>query len=280
MKKAKYLQVFNYLLEFSKIRSNPVRDIEISESQYPERLWFSNIPQNSCIDLITNADFNEESDFWIKITKPVEPIRPSFPKLSNNLEPWIIKESLDDENSIPKLQSSIIKNGKTFKLIDNANIEKEFQAYLDKQWLQDLFEYQALVKIYEEKLIEYKAVDDVYKQFFRILNKAQQFGEEFELVIGVGLLFFQENNTSPLLRRHMFTSKVEISFEMTAKNSTIKVTPSLESDIQIETDAIIDLFQQFDSNNINNAEELTHEFLKNKEINDYIFDKSFECNFF
>jgi len=34
MNKDKYLQIFNYLLEFSKFRSKPVRDIESSDTQY------------------------------------------------------------------------------------------------------------------------------------------------------------------------------------------------------------------------------------------------------
>lgn len=53
MKKDKYLQIFNYLLEFSKLRSNPVRDIESSETQYPETLWLADIPQHDIFDCIT-----------------------------------------------------------------------------------------------------------------------------------------------------------------------------------------------------------------------------------
>ena len=52
MKKEKYLQIFNYLLEFSKLRSKPVRDIENSES-YPEIVWFNDIPQYEIFDCVT-----------------------------------------------------------------------------------------------------------------------------------------------------------------------------------------------------------------------------------
>lgn len=44
MKKDKYLQIFNYLLEISKLRS-PVRDFERSDTQYPDKIYFSDIPQ-------------------------------------------------------------------------------------------------------------------------------------------------------------------------------------------------------------------------------------------
>ena len=46
MKKDKYLQIFNYLKEFSKLRSNPVRDIDAQETQYPEKFWLNDIPEN------------------------------------------------------------------------------------------------------------------------------------------------------------------------------------------------------------------------------------------
>ncbi|MEW6609419.1 MAG: hypothetical protein AB1414_18570, partial [bacterium] len=52
MKKEKYLQIFNYLLEFSKLRCNPVRNIESSETQYPNIIWFADIPQNELFDCI------------------------------------------------------------------------------------------------------------------------------------------------------------------------------------------------------------------------------------
>ena len=44
MKKEKYLQIFNYLKEFAKLRSRPVRDIESADTQYPEILWINDIP--------------------------------------------------------------------------------------------------------------------------------------------------------------------------------------------------------------------------------------------
>ena len=53
MKKDKYLQIFNYLLEFSKLRSNPVRDIDSSESQYPDKIWFADIPEYDLFESIT-----------------------------------------------------------------------------------------------------------------------------------------------------------------------------------------------------------------------------------
>src|SRR3989304_8463070 len=108
MKKNKYLQIFNYLLEFSKLRSNPVRDIENSETQYPEILWLADIPQCAIFDCITFPNYNQDADYWLKISKPKdEPQPPTFPKLSDALTDWIVEGSLTDENGMPALKEKI-----------------------------------------------------------------------------------------------------------------------------------------------------------------------------
>lgn len=115
MKKDKYLQIFNYLLEFSKLRSNPVRDMESSDNQYPDKVWFADIPQYEIFDCITFPTYNEDADYWLKVTKPKdEPQKPTFRKLGETLDDWIVKDSLTDENGTPTLKESIVKNGKNY----------------------------------------------------------------------------------------------------------------------------------------------------------------------
>ncbi|GCD77374.1 disulfide isomerase [Thermaurantimonas aggregans] len=273
MKKEKYLHLFNYLIEFSKLRSNPVRDIESSETQYPDKIWFADIPQYEIFDCITFPNYNQDADYWLKITKPKdEPIPPTFPKLSETLSEWIVKESLTDENGTPILRNSIIKNGKTISLADKPEIEAEFQSYLNNKWIDDLELYKKQLETYKVKLAEYEKQSKTYKHLFSIYNKAQRFGEEYELIVGVGLLHFQEDANSPLICRHILTSKAEITFEFSAKESFVKVSPSVENEIQIETDAILDLDKQFDSEVIIDAEKKVAEFLKEKNITDNPFD--------
>ena len=274
MKKEKYLQIFNYLLEFSKLRSNRVRDIENSETLYPNIIWFADIPNNPLFDCITFPNFNKESDYWIRINKPKqEPQKPEFPSLPTLLNDWIEKGSLTDENNIPQLKSEILKNGKTLLLLDSPQIEKEFQDYLNNKWTDDLELYKAEYEDYEIKLKEFEKFSIIYQNFFTIFNKAQRFGEEFELIVALGLLNFKENENTPLICRHILTSKVEITFEFSNRQSVIKVLPTIENDIQIETDAIIDLSVQFESGNIIESEKRVVEFLKENNLSDNIFDK-------
>ncbi|MBK0384517.1 AAA family ATPase [Pedobacter sp. SD-b] len=273
MKKDKYLQIFNYLLEFSKLRSNPVRDIESSDAQYPDKVWLADIPQYEIFDCITFPSYNEDADYWLKVTKPKdEPQQPTFKKLSETLNDWIVKDSLTDEDGTPSLKETIVKNGKTIALADQQELQLEFDKYLNEKWLNDLEQYKQEIRAYEIQFAEYERKAKTYKHLFSIYNKAQQFGEEFELIFGVGLLYFKEDSNTPQICRHILTSKAEISFEFSQRESFVKVSPSIDNEIQIETDAILDLFEQFDSADVIEAEKLVASFLKEKGISDNLFD--------
>jgi hypothetical protein len=141
MKKDKYLQIFNYLKEFSKLRSNPVRDIDAQETQYPEKFWLNDIPDNELFENIIRPDFNEDNDYWLKVRKPKEPPKPEFTKLTENLEKWIDKPTLLNEEDEPKLKETLEINGETLSIEDFPEIEKELQQYIDKKWIDDLIEY-------------------------------------------------------------------------------------------------------------------------------------------
>ena len=271
MKKDKYLQIFNYLLEFSRLRTVPVRNIE-SSNQYSEILWFNDIPNNDLFDCVTFPNFNSDSDFWLKIYKPKnEPKEPNFPKIDGEFVEWIKKNTLLSFDSFPILNESITKKGETLFIADYPELVKEFENYCENKWIDDLNYYNEQIKIYNSQLEEYEKLSRTYKQLFTFYNKAQQFGEEFELVVGVGVLFFKDKDGTQVFR-HVLTSKAEISFEYSSKESYVVVSPGIENEIQIESDSIIDLVNQFDSIDIVDAEKKVLKFIKENEITDEPFD--------
>lgn len=271
MKKDKYLQIFNYLKEFSKLRSNPVRDIDAQETQYPEKFWLNDIPENEIFENIIRPDFNEDNDYWLKVRKPKEPTKPEFAKLTEKLEKWIDKPTLLCNEDEPKLKESLVINSETLSVEDFPDLQKELELYIDKKWIDDLIEYNEKLETYKGEHGEYEKLNAVYKLLFRIFNKTQQFGEEYELVVGVGLLNFKENDESPKIFRHILTQRVDINFEFSQKDSHILVSPNLESAPQIETDSILDLVEQFDTQNIIDAEKSVQGLIAGKEI-DTIFN--------
>lgn len=274
-KKDKYLQIFNYLLEFSKIRSKTVRDIE-REPQYSEIFWLSDIQNDNLFDSVLHPDYSDESEYWIQVKKPKEPIKPDFPKIPNKLESWIDKDSLLDEENGPNLHERIKAGKEYLELSDFPDIQELFDKYLNENWLDDLIEYNEKLDIYQQEYEFYKRLNETYKFFFKIHNKAQQFGEEYELLIGIGLLNFKENEDCHKIFRHILTQKVDVIFEYSKRESIMKVIPNIEADIQIETDSIADLFDQFDTTNIIEAEKNVQVFLNDNEIVQLFPDKKIE----
>ncbi len=273
MKKDKYLQIFNYLKEFSKLRSNPVRDIDAQETQYPEKIWFDDIPGNELFENIIRPNFNKDNDYWVKVKKPKEPTKPEFAKLTENLEKWSDKLTFLKEESEPKLKETLKINGEVLSIKDFPEIEWDFQQYIDKKWIYDLIEYKEKLKIYEIKYKKYEKFNSIYKQLFRIFNKVKQFGEEYELIVGVGLLNFKENDKSPKIFRHVLTQRVNIEIEYSQNDSQILISPNVEFSPQIETDSIMDLVDQFDTQTLVEAEKITQKLISAKEI-DSVFHEN------
>ncbi len=270
MKKGKYLQIFNYLLEFSKIRSNAVRDIEAQKTQYPEVFWLNDIPESEIFENVIRPDFNSENEYWVKIIKPKEPSKPLFATLPKNLQLWVEPSSLLDEAELPFLKESIEVNGQMLSIKSFPKIEEEFQDYVNEKWLDDLIQYNDRLVSYKREFDKFNILNETYKQLFRIYNKGKQFGEEYELVVGVGLLNYREASGKTKVFRHVITQRVDINFEYSQKESQICISPNLESSPQIETDSIIDLFEQFDSQNIIDAEKSVENYIKEKEM-DHLF---------
>ena len=137
---------------------------------------------------------------------------------------------------------------------------------MDDKWLDDLIEFKEKQRVFEIENERFNQLNTVYKQLFRVYNRSQKFGEEYELVVGVGLLNFKDNDDCPKIFRHIITQKVEIDFKYSLNESQIIVGPNLESSLQIETDSIIDLDEQFDSQDIISSEKNVETYLKERNI--------------
>jgi len=266
MKKTKYLQIFNYLLEFSKIRTKPVRDIESNETQYPERVWLNDIPISEYFQNILNLDTVLDEECWLEIKKPKEPSKPTFKGLPKKISGWLVQDSWLNEELGPELHDEIQDEGTSKILLDFPEIIKSCEKYKNDQWIDDLLEYRGKLVIYNEEYLEYEKLEKVYKQFFKIYNKVQQFGEEYELVIGVGLLAAKRDFNKSKLFRHVLTQKVDIAFNHDGIDSSIQVTPNIGSSYQFETDFLIDQSDSFDVDSVVSAEKIASEYLEKNEV--------------
>ncbi|MGN6180642.1 MAG: AAA domain-containing protein [Mucilaginibacter sp.] len=273
MKKEKYLQIFNYLLEFSKLRSNPVRDINNSSS-YEPAIWVVDLPKHDSVKCASDETSNTVDDCLLSLTKQTPPKKPSFPVLSANLQTWVDESSLINSESKPILKQTALIEEDEVLIEDHPEITEEFEAYLSSSWETDSKLYKQQLAIYEEQNQEFKKLNNLYNQFFTIYNKVQQFGEEYELILALGYLNFRENENSPLISRHILTLKVDILFEFNSSESLIKVVAPADGEVRFEPDAFIDLQEIFEAANVIEAENLAKDYLSTKDVVNFLKDKN------
>lgn len=277
MNKDKYLQIFNYLLEFSKLRSKSIRNIEQSKDTYSEIIWMGDLPEFENIDNILSDSYNSEADYFLKVSKPRnEPSLPEFSRPPEGLSDWIESQSLTDGSAHPLLRSSIEKNGQTVWLREHQHVQNLFDNYVAEQWLLDKQDYKERLAAYSQQKEDFDKRDSIYRRLFSVYNKSQQFSEEYELVLGAGLLNFQESDSTPQIFRHSFVSKTEITFESSKKDSFVKVALAVDSAIKVETDAIMDLVGQFDSSDIVEAEKSVLAYLDKTGVGDDLWDEKIQ----
>ena len=165
---------------------------------------------------------------------------------SHVLELWADKESLKDEYKTPKLKQSIFVNGKTLLATSFPQIEQEFKDYVKDKWLDDLIAFKEQYKAFEKKAADFDKLHKAYNDLLNIYNKLDHAGDEFELVVGVGLLSYKQSdivsNSEPQIYKHILTCRAEINYDPALKEPLISLMPDVENVIQIETECIERLF--------------------------------------
>jgi very-short-patch-repair endonuclease len=220
--KEKYLQLFNYLFDFAKLREKIIRKVD----DYEECIWFNEIPDEEGYMCITFDKFEDkERSDWIKIKKPKEP---KFPPLPLELNGWIDVEKLWDYNTIPVLNEIIEDNGKVITIDEKPDLKEIFKSYLDNQWIP-----------WSKEEANYQRKAELYKKFFNIYEKSKKFGEEFELVVGLGLLYFQLED-SIYIKRHILVANATLDFLSDKGIFTVNIGAD-GAKLRVETEMLQDL---------------------------------------
>lgn len=273
-KKEKYLNILNYLYEFSKIRSVSVKNILTDKTRYEEVLWLNEIENNSFFKNII-FECNQESQIWLNIKKPSEQ-QPEEPQLTNDDE---LNECIDKIKLIQGIDDFIIEK---FVLQDRNNtsiravgLNEKLNIFLNHDWPKIQNEYKSEYNDYLLRLKEYETNQGLYNKFFTIYNKIQQFNEDYEIVIGAGFLQLQNSENNPVVRRHLFTTKVELDFIHDENNSSFIVHPSESSKLTIENDLLLDLDNVFQINGLIDAEDEINTLEQNGDLDNFIFSEKF-----
>lgn len=218
--------LFRFLREVVQLRTTSVRSV----AQYERDgrvIWLADVPrERGCACAAWPGDEAPGDDsVWLEITRPeLEP----YPTLPEVLRPWLERSNLADSDlAYPDLRESVPAalaeavddgNGEDGRLIGFDQAEGVFDAwsqYVEHRW-----------QPWAAKNRRLRLVQDLYNDLFSIHQTLQSRGDEFELVVGLGLL--QWRLGAHEVKRHLLTTSAELTFESDRDRGRIVVGPPPE----------------------------------------------------
>lgn len=223
----KAIRLFTYLRELVQLRSKVIRTLD----NYDSVLFFSDIPcEPECFTQAWGYAQEGLEEIWLKIEKPKFSRVPPVP---NEIRPWVIDAELaDSSKDDPELCHRIFEVVKkevhsentkvnphssepqSLDLKDHLHILKLCSDYIERKW-----------KPWAKEDRRLKKVQKVYAKLFTMHQKLKSLGEEFELVVGFGLLNWQ-TPSGQMVHRHLITCQATIKFG--EDRGTLSVVPPAE----------------------------------------------------
>lgn len=219
--KEKVIRLVDYLARLTRLRTKLIRDI----AEYEKVLWVSNIPQErGCFTQAWGRDEEHEPDEWLEVQNRREAELPARPAQCKDWEPS--EETLRNKNDLPELLSEITQQipnpdwregsdqpesiPHTERLEDRPEVERAWNRYVEDKWLPWTEEHNTWEKVYK-----------VYSALFAIHQEQLRLGEEYELVLGLGLLTWQTPN-GQRVKRHLVVADAILEFEARLGKFTVR----------------------------------------------------------
>ncbi len=219
----KAVRLVEYLLRLASLRTKLVRDI----ADYERILWVSSIPnEKGCFTQAWGRVEDIDLDIWIEVQNQREPELPSVP---DRCEDWVERTSLRNKADLPELLSKIttqVENpawregtdepeyiSQTERLEDHPEVQRTWERYIEEQWLPWMEEHD-----------RWESVHKVYSTLFAIHQEQIRLGEEYELVLGLGLLTWK-TPTGHRVHRHMIAANAFLEFEARLGKFTVRPMP-------------------------------------------------------
>ncbi len=221
----KVVRLVDYLLRLATLRTKLIRDI----AEYEKVLWVSNVPhERGCFTQAWGRDEEHEPDEWLEVQNRREPELPAVPPPCKD---WVNLSALRNKNHLPELIPEITRQipnpdwregsdepeniPRTERLEDHPEVQQAWDRYVEAKWPPWMEEHNAWEKVHK-----------VYSEHFAIHQSQLRLGEEYELVLGLGLLTWQ-TPTGQRVRRHVVVADAILEFE--ARLGKFTVRPHTES---------------------------------------------------
>jgi very-short-patch-repair endonuclease len=223
MRNEKAVRLVEYLLRLASLRSKLVRDID----DYERVLWVNDIPrQKECFTQAWGRDEDYDTDIWAEVQKRHEPELPSIP---DQCKDWIDKKAVRNKNDLPELLTRITRQihnpawlegsdqpeyiSRTERCDDYPEVLTAWNRYVEERWLP-----------WTEEHNGWESIQKIYSALFAIHQVQRRLGEEYELVLGLGLLTWQ-TPTGQRVRRHLIVANALLKFEARSGKFTIQPMP-------------------------------------------------------
>lgn len=219
---SKLTNLIDYLNNLAQVTTATVLDFK----SYQNILWLETVPRDpaaKCFSRHWGADDNVAEDVWIDVLKMSEPPLPTGLK---NFEQWVDDGTLQNVDGNPVLKESIVvtipkadpETGtpvdtieKRF-LIDHPEIKTAFDIWVEQKW-----HNWAVVRR------RWNEVQKAYGALFAIYQEQQRLGEQYELVLGLGLLTWKPEPNLPPVCRHLVTGKASLEYDASNGHFTVRV---------------------------------------------------------
>jgi len=217
------VRLVDYLLKLAALRTKLIRDVK----EYDKILWVSDVPhERGCFTQAWGREEEHEPDEWLEVQNRREPELPAIPAQCKD---WVNLQSLRNKNDLPELLPEIIRQipnpdwregsdqPKTIphaeRLEEHPEIQQAWNRYVEDKWLPWTEEHNSWEKVHK-----------VYSALFAIHQEQLRLGEEYEFVLGMGLLTWQ-TPTGQRVRRHLVVADAVLEFETRLGKFTVRPHP-------------------------------------------------------
>lgn len=198
-----------YLRDLVNLRWLKVRDCQ----KYDEAVWLGDVPR---LDRFTCGAWSDSGnrDVWLSARKEAEAPPPTPPDIC---APWYDARVLGDSGKEPALREAWAppedQGGGFRHLRDEPRVQEAWLRYLIEVWQPWAARHQA-----------WQGGQKIYDALLRIYRKQQRRAEEFELVLGVGLLSWQ-TPSEQRVSRHLVVARADLAFEPQTGEVSVQAHP-------------------------------------------------------
>ena len=220
---AKAIRLIEYLTRVASLRTKLIRDV----SDYSQALWLHEIPkEKGCFTHAWGPDEEYDQDIWIEIQTSHEPELPRVPEVCLD---WVNRNTLRKINDSPELLNEITRQienpewgeetdqpqfiSQTVTLQAHPEVQEAWDRFVEQKWMPWAKEHQ-----------KWESVQKVYSTLFAINQEQLRLGEEYELVLGIGLLTWQ-TPSNQRVKRHLVVANALLEFEARLGKFTVRPNP-------------------------------------------------------